>query len=164
VSLHADVVLQLGTLDLAVIVDAQPGETVVLLGPNGAGKTTLLGALAGLLAVDRGHITLDDTTFDDTIHKVWVPPERPPSDGAYVYYPLHDLLGILALESTRNQCMVIGEDLGTVPEGFRERMEATGILSYRIIFFERRADGTPMWVSPSSPVYSTAGTISAHYW
>lgn len=77
-SLDADVVLQLGTLDLAVIVDAQPGETVVLLGPNGAGKTTLLGALAGLLAIDRGHITLDDTAFDDPTHKVWVPPERRP--------------------------------------------------------------------------------------
>ncbi|HEV3451192.1 MAG TPA: ABC transporter ATP-binding protein [Acidimicrobiia bacterium] len=77
-SLDADLDLQLGTLNLSVTVDAQPGETVVLLGPNGAGKTTLLGALAGLLAIDRGNITLDGKSLDDPAHKIWVPPERRP--------------------------------------------------------------------------------------
>src|SRR6266851_4341761 len=42
----------------------------------------------------------------------------------------------------RERCVVIGEDLGTVPEGFRERMQETGILSYRVLYFERRPDGT----------------------
>src|SRR5580658_8990811 len=42
----------------------------------------------------------------------------------------------------RERCVVIGEDLGTVPDGFRERMEATGILAYRILLFERHADGS----------------------
>jgi molybdate transport system ATP-binding protein len=78
VSLDADLDLQLGTLSLSVIIDAQPGETVVLLGPNGAGKTTLLGALAGLLAIDRGHIILDGNGLDDPAHNIWVPPERRP--------------------------------------------------------------------------------------
>lgn len=70
-------------------------------------------------------------------HLYWVPRGRPPADGAYVRYPLDELIGIIALESVRNRCLVIGEDLGTVPEGFRERMRERGVLSYRILFFEQ---------------------------
>jgi glycogen operon protein len=44
---------------------------------------------------------------------------------------------VLAQESHRARCLVIGEDLGTVPEGFRERMAAADILSYRVVWFER---------------------------
>src|SRR5262249_19891232 len=77
-SLDADLQLELGTLSLSVIIAAQPGETVVLLGPNGAGKTTVLGALAGLYAIGRGHITLDGTDLDDPTRNIWVPPERRP--------------------------------------------------------------------------------------
>jgi 4-alpha-glucanotransferase len=61
--------------------------------------------------------------------------------GAYVSYPIDDLVGILALESHRHRCLVVGEDLGTVPEGFREKMAAANILSYRVTFFEHSDDG-----------------------
>lgn len=59
------------------------------------------------------------------------------SDGAYMRFPLDDLVAIAALESQRNRCALIGEDLGTVPAGFRERMTAANILSCRILYFER---------------------------
>jgi len=76
VSLDADVQLHLDTFELAVSVRAEDGETVAVLGPNGAGKTTLLSAIAGLVAVDRGHVRLDDVTLDDPAHGTWVPTER----------------------------------------------------------------------------------------
>lgn len=69
-----------------------------------------------------------------------IPVGAPPASGAYVNYPLDDLLAIAALESRRNRCLLIGEDLGTVPEGFRERMTAENVLSCRVFYFEREQD------------------------
>lgn len=75
-------------------------------------------------------------------HLYWIPAGRPAAEGGYVGYPLEDMVGILALESRRNRCLVVGEDLGTVPEGFRERMAEAAVLSYRVIFFEWEEDGS----------------------
>lgn len=72
----------------------------------------------------------------------WVPTGFAPTDGAYVSYPWSELLAILALESHRFRCLVIGEDLGTVPPGLREAMAEAGILSYRLFYFEREHDGS----------------------
>ncbi|HEX8805763.1 MAG TPA: 4-alpha-glucanotransferase [Candidatus Aquilonibacter sp.] len=55
--------------------------------------------------------------------------------GAYVNYDFDAMLGILALESVRNRCMIVGEDLGTVPEGFREQMYDVRILGSRVLQF-----------------------------
>ncbi len=71
----------------------------------------------------------------------WVPAGLSPAEGAYVACPFEELLGIVALESQRNQCMVIGEDLGTVPEGFRPRLARAGMLSYHPFLFERSDQG-----------------------
>ncbi len=59
------------------------------------------------------------------------------ADGAYIQYQLDDLTRIIALESHRNRCLVVGEDLGTLPDGFQEKMSDAGILSYRVAFFEQ---------------------------
>lgn len=71
----------------------------------------------------------------------WVPPGCAPTDGAYVSYPFADLLGILALESQRNHCLVVGEDLGTVPDEVRKALQANHVLSYRLMYFERDEGG-----------------------
>jgi len=71
----------------------------------------------------------------------WVPEGSTPAEGAYVRYPREDLIGILALESHRNRCLIVGEDLGAVPAGFRERMAQARILSYRVLFFEKNEEG-----------------------
>nr|WP_255429552.1 malto-oligosyltrehalose synthase [Ramlibacter albus] len=64
-----------------------------------------------------------------------------PHGGTYVSYPQGDLLGILALESHRHRCMVIGEDLGNVAPRMREAMREGRLLSYRPLLFERNEDG-----------------------
>ncbi len=64
-SLDAHVMLTHGSLDLDVALTVADGETVAILGPNGAGKTTLLRALAGLISIDAGQITVDGVVLDD---------------------------------------------------------------------------------------------------
>jgi 4-alpha-glucanotransferase len=71
----------------------------------------------------------------------WIPRGRPASEGTYVQYPFEDLLAIVALESVRSKTLVIGEDLGTVPDWVREQLAKTRVLSYRVFYFERGADG-----------------------
>jgi 4-alpha-glucanotransferase len=70
-----------------------------------------------------------------------VPQGMEGGDGVYLSMPFEALLAVLALESHRNRCLVIGEDLGTVPDGFRDRMTEAGILSYRLFYFEREEGG-----------------------
>lgn len=62
------------------------------------------------------------------------------AEGAYVYYPLEDLLGVLCLESHRNQCMIIGEDMGVVPAELRTAMAETSVYSNNVFYFETTHD------------------------
>jgi 4-alpha-glucanotransferase len=71
----------------------------------------------------------------------WVPRGSRSSAGGYVHYRLDELMAIVALESERCGCLVIGEDLGTVPPEIRAATASNGLYSYRVLFFERHADG-----------------------
>src|SRR5215218_8574272 len=71
----------------------------------------------------------------------WIPDRVEPAQGTYVRYPADDLLGVLALESVTAQALVVGEDLGTVEPGVRERLAAENVLSYRLAWFEQGPDG-----------------------
>lgn len=73
--------------------------------------------------------------------RLWLVPEGfSATQGAYLAYPFDDLARLVALESHRRRAIVIGEDLGTVPEGFREKLSARGILGMKVLWFERHGD------------------------
>jgi 4-alpha-glucanotransferase len=72
----------------------------------------------------------------------WIPDGMDATSGAYVRDYADNLLGILALESVRGNFLVIGEDLGTVTEEVRRTLGESGVLSYRVLWFERHGDGT----------------------
>ncbi len=67
----------------------------------------------------------------------WVPGGSSPADGAYVHYPLESMLGILALESARAACLVVGEDLGVVPDEMRRAMPQFSLYHYKVMLFEK---------------------------
>lgn len=90
----------------------------------------------------------------------WVPEGATADAGAYVYYNVHDMLNILALESVRNHCLVIGEDLGTVPEGMDVLLKEAGIYSYKVFFFEQANDGG--YISPAHYTEQAMATLSTH--
>ncbi len=75
------------------------------------------------------------------LQRLWVIPDGAQArDGAYLTFPVDDMLRLLALESVRHQAVVLGEDLGTVPDGFQERLMARDALGMRVLWFERDGD------------------------
>jgi 4-alpha-glucanotransferase len=91
--------------------------------------------------------------------RLWVTPVGAKAgEGAYLAYPLDDLLRLTALESHRHRALVIGEDLGTVPLGFRERLAAVGIYGMAVLWFERRGRAfrrPRLWPADAAAMTST---------
>ena len=90
----------------------------------------------------------------------WVAKGDDAKEGGYVYYPVDDLLAILALESHRHQSLVIGEDLGTVPDEIRTKLAENGVYSYRVFFFEQADDGG--FFSPAHYPEQSMSTLTTH--
>ncbi|MDI5973089.1 4-alpha-glucanotransferase [Streptomyces sp. SL13] len=101
----------------------------------------------------------------------WVPQGRPPTEGTYVRYDAEAMLGVLALEAHRAGAVVIGEDLGTVEPGVRERLAERGVLGTSVLWFERayqgrddlgaaEADGRPL--PPSAWRTDCLATVTTH--
>jgi glycogen operon protein len=94
--------------------------------------------LAALLAANMRHAGALRIDHVMALARLFVVPEGAPgSAGTYLAMPLEAMLAEVCLASHRHRCLVVGEDLGTVPEGFRERLAAADVLSYRVLFFER---------------------------
>jgi 4-alpha-glucanotransferase len=89
----------------------------------------------------------------------WVPRGMKSVDGGYVHYPLEHLLAVVALESQRNHCLVVGEDLGVVPDEIRRALPEFGVYHYKVVMFEQR-DGE--FVAPSRYVPHSLATVTTH--
>lgn len=89
----------------------------------------------------------------------WVPRGFKSVDGAYVHYPLEELLAVVALESQRNQCLVVGEDLGVVPDEIRRALPRFGVYSYKVVMFEQRDGG---FVAPAAYARRALATVTTH--
>ncbi|MEI7037428.1 4-alpha-glucanotransferase [Fulvimonas yonginensis] len=95
------------------------------------------------------------------LKRLWlVPHGAGATGGAYVRYPFDDLLRLLALESQRSRAIVIGEDLGTVPADFRQRIAQAGVLGIRVLWFERAADRG--FIAPQHWSADAVATTSTH--
>ncbi|WP_065546697.1 4-alpha-glucanotransferase [Vibrio scophthalmi] len=91
----------------------------------------------------------------------WIPKGENATKGAYVYYPVEEMLAILALESHRHQCSVIGEDLGTVPEEIVDILRDAGVHSYKVFFFETsKQDGG--YLSPEHYAPQSMSALCTH--
>ena len=90
----------------------------------------------------------------------WVPRGLLSKDGTYVHYPLEDLIAIMALESERNECLVIGEDLGTVPEAMTLAMEHYRAYHYKVLLFEQEPSGR--FKPPDAYVPTALAVVTTH--
>ena len=91
----------------------------------------------------------------------WIPEGMGPRQGAYVKYPTEELLGILAIESTRHRTVIIAEDLGTVEPAIRQALMDRDMLSYRLLIYERLYP-SPDLVPPSQYPRHAFCAVSTH--
>jgi 4-alpha-glucanotransferase len=89
----------------------------------------------------------------------WVAAGYSPTEGAYVHYPLQQLLSVLCLESARSACVVVGEDLGVVPDEMRRAMPECGLYHYKVLLFEK-LDGR--FRRPDEYVRQALATVTTH--
>jgi 4-alpha-glucanotransferase len=90
----------------------------------------------------------------------WVPASGKPKQGGFIRYPFGAMLDTVARASKQTNTVVIGEDLGTVPKGFREVTKKAGIFSYRVLYFEKDEDGA--FIPPEAYPELALATISTH--
>ncbi|MEO5701061.1 MAG: malto-oligosyltrehalose synthase [Casimicrobiaceae bacterium] len=90
----------------------------------------------------------------------WVPEGQSAANGAYVRYPLDDLIAVLALESQRQRCLIVGEDLGTVSEEVRQALMDANVLSYKLLWFER--EGDVGFLPPADYAAQALVTVTTH--
>ena len=94
--------------------------------------------------------------------RLWVVPDgASAADGAYIHFPLHDMLRLVAIESHQRRAVVLGEDLGTIPEGFSEALASTAILGMRVLWFEREG-GFGAFTQPRTWTADAAAMTGTH--
>ena len=90
----------------------------------------------------------------------WVPRGFSAAEGVYVHYPLSELMNIVVDASRRSSCLVIGEDLGTVPDEMRSAMAQHLLYHYKVLLFEKNASGD--FHSPQQYPFHAVATATTH--
>ncbi|WP_333585515.1 4-alpha-glucanotransferase [Phenylobacterium sp.] len=114
---------------------------VTTFSPRALAASGYAGFLATLRSAMRhaGGVRIDHILG---LRRLWVVPHGAgPMEGAYLSYPMKDLMRLIALESHRYGVLVIGEDLGTVPAGMRETLDAGGVRGMQVLLFEQNEQG-----------------------
>lgn len=88
----------------------------------------------------------------------WIANET--GEGAYIRFPQEAMFAVLAIEAERNRCLVVGEDLGNVPSGFRDEMADSGLYGCRLLYFHRTAAGG--FTEPAEYAPATVASIGSH--
>ena len=102
-----------------------------------------LGAFRSLVAANMRHAGAIRIDHAFQLQRQYlIPAGMPAASGAYVSYPFEAMLAVLKVESHRARCLVIAEDLGTGPAGFSDAIMESGLLSYRVLWFEHEPDGS----------------------
>ncbi|CAH0526657.1 4-alpha-glucanotransferase [Vibrio hippocampi] len=156
-----------------LVLDASIGAPPDVLGPLGQNwglpplnpqvlRTTSYDAYIQLLRANMKHcgaLRIDHVL--GLLRLWWIPKGEKATEGAYLYYPVEDMLAILALESHRHQCSVIGEDLGTVPDEIVDILRDAGVHSYKVFFFETsEEDGG--FISPTHYAGQSMSALCTH--
>ncbi|NHN85348.1 4-alpha-glucanotransferase [Acetobacter musti] len=95
------------------------------------------------------------------MERLWVIPDGGgPNDGAYLSYPREDMLRLVALEASRAEAVVIGEDLGTVEPDFRKAAKRRGIFGMNVLPFQR--DETGSFLAPSKWSETSVALTTTH--
>jgi 4-alpha-glucanotransferase len=116
---------------------AGQGWGLTALSPSALHDTGFAAFIAMLRAnmAHAGGVRIDHIM---SLMRLWVIPEgAAPTEGVYLRYPMDDLMRLIALESHRHRAIVVGEDLGTVPHGFRNLLAHRGIDGMQVLWFER---------------------------
>ncbi len=127
-TLEATIGTTIGSLDLDVRLEIQPGELVALLGPNGAGKSTVLRTLAGLQRLERGSIAIDGVVVDDPDSGVFAEPEARPVGVVFQDYLLFPQLTVL--ENVAYGLRARGADRRTARASAADLLERVGLAAY----------------------------------
>jgi 4-alpha-glucanotransferase len=90
----------------------------------------------------------------------WMTAGHSPAEGVYVHYPMPALLAVVALESVRNACLVVGENLGIVPGAIRRAIPEYGLYEYKVLLFEKDNDGR--FLRPQELARRALGTVTTH--
>ncbi len=130
--------------------------------PEHLKETAYADFISALRANMRGSGALRIDHVIGLMRQFWVPAGGTAEHGAFVHCPIDDLLRIVALESVREECVIIGEDLGTVPDALRGALFEAGVLSYRVLYFEKHWHGDHSFLAPQQLPEQALVTVGTH--